>query len=170
MDWNSSSFQRAADNRANQESKMEATIQQLRNKISQLEKERTELLVAQTPNQTTIALLKDENRDLKMKVKNVEHELSEMKIKYNQLKMLQQQQERALTDQQHRVYAYENQLDKADYQLNSLGSNKQMSQQTIHALKEEVSMLKASMAVLESEKDRISVSFEEPSERFGITV
>jgi chromosome segregation ATPase len=71
--------------------------------------------------------------------------------------MLQQQQERALMDHQNRLSAYENQLDKADFQLNTLGSNKQKSQQAIASLQEEVSLLKASMAVLETEKDRISV-------------
>jgi chromosome segregation ATPase len=137
---------------------------------------KTFLFLLQTPSHTTISLLKEDNLDFKMTIKNLEHENSEMKIKYNQLKyvtgffivfeyyfqsfsyrMLQQQQERALMDHQNRLSAYENQLDKADFQLNTLGSNKQKSQQAIASLQEEVSLLKASMAVLETEKDKISV-------------
>lgn len=138
--------------------KYQEKLEDLQSQCNRLGKESNERNSARIPGQTQIILLKEENEDLKNSLRNIEKEKYKLKSSNEQLKILLDQSERALTDYQNKYALAENQLGTIENRLTTLDSNRDKSMSEISKLKTENTKLRSTIFELENEKDSAIVS------------
>lgn len=134
-------------------------------RIAKLESERNQLMSSQVPSQATISILKQDVETLKGRLEVSQNENSQLRTKYNQFKILQEQTERALQDHQNGLIHTEHQLGHAESRLNMVSADVSKHQQEIFDLKNEVAAFKTCNMQLESEKDKLVVELDDKTEK-----
>ncbi|XP_062535190.1 centrosomal protein of 135 kDa-like isoform X1 [Armigeres subalbatus] len=155
----------ATKSQKDEKAKHEETIISYSSKIAKLEAEKRDVLCAQSSSQTTLQMLKDDNRDLQERLQNVESSFKKMKISHSQLKILHEQTERALLQHQNRLICSENQLDSAEAKLTKVDGTIEHAQKDIGKLRGDISVLKASNASLQQEKDKLLMELDKKTEK-----
>ncbi|XP_055384228.1 centrosomal protein of 135 kDa [Condylostylus longicornis] len=140
-------------------------IDELNNKILCLEREKREIETAQIPGQTHIVLMKEEIETLKKRVYELQNENSKLKTSYNQIKILQDQTEKALVDVQNKYAVAETQLENAEARLTSFDTNRTTTRNELDALKNEIFALKSINSTIENEKDKIITELDAKTEK-----
>lgn len=134
-------------------------------RIAKLESERNQLMSSQVPSHATISILKQDLEALKGRLEVSQHENSQLRTKYSQIKLLQEQTERALQDHQNGLIHTEHQLGHAESRLNMASADVDKAQQDIFDLKNEVAALKTCNMQLESGKDKLVVELDDKTEK-----
>lgn len=134
-------------------------------RIAKLESERNQLMSSQVPSQATISILKQDLEALKGRLEVSQQENSRLRTKYSQIKILQEQTERAMQDHQNGLIHTEHQLGHAESRLNMASADVDKAQQDIFDLKNEVSALKTCNMQLEGGKDKLIVELDEKTEK-----
>lgn len=147
------------------QSKHEETIISYSTQIAKLEAEKRDLMCGQSSSQTTLHLLKEENRELQERLKEVESNFSKLKVSHSQLKILQEQTERTMLQHQNRLFCSENQLGNAEAKLNQVDGTIESAQKDIGKLRGDISVLKASNASLQREKDKLLMDLDKKTEK-----
>ncbi|XP_017768019.1 PREDICTED: centrosomal protein of 135 kDa-like isoform X2 [Nicrophorus vespilloides] len=129
------------------------------------EMEKRDLVQNQGSRRTTIASLEDQLDVLKGQLKNTNEELTEMRTAYNQLKILNEQTDKALKDSQRQLNESENQLESYQRNINASGDNVATLQREIDALKKDVQVLRQNLVELDREKDNLLLKLDEKTER-----
>ncbi|XP_038107833.1 centrosomal protein of 135 kDa isoform X2 [Culex quinquefasciatus] len=155
----------ATKSQIDEQTKHEETIIGYSGQIAKLEAEKRDLLCGQSSSQTTVHLLREENRDLQERLKDVESHFSKLRVAHSQLKILQEQTERALTQHQDRLMCYESQLGSAEAKLNQVDGTIDCANKDIGKLRGDVSVLKASNAALQREKDKLLIELDKKTEK-----
>ncbi|XP_055621709.1 centrosomal protein of 135 kDa isoform X2 [Toxorhynchites rutilus septentrionalis] len=143
----------------------EETIMDYSAKIAKLEAEKRDILSAQSSSQATVQLLRDENAELKERLKEVESNFSKLRASHAQVKILQEQTERALMQHQNRLMCSENQLGNAEAKLNHADDSVEHAHKEIGKLKGDISVLKASNMSLQREKDKLLMDLDKKTEK-----
>lgn len=134
-------------------------------RIAKLESERNQLMSSQVPSHATISILKQDLEALKGRLEVSQQENSQLRTKYSQIKLLQEQTERALQDHQNGLIHTEHQLGHAESRLNMASADVDKAQQDIFDLKNEVAALKTCNMQLESGKDKLVVELDDKTEK-----
>lgn len=134
-------------------------------RIAKLESERSQLMSSQVPSQATISILKQDVDSLKGRLEASQQENSQLRTKYSQIKILQEQTERALQDHQNGLIHTEHQLGHAESRLNMASADVDKAQQDIFDLKNEVAALKTCNMQLEGGKDKLVVELDDKTEK-----
>lgn len=148
----------ATKSQIDERAKHEEVIIGYSSQIAKLEVEKRDLMCGRSSSQTTLHLLKEENRELQERLKEVESNFSKLKVNHSQMKILQEQTERAMMQHQNRLVCSENQLGNAEAKLNQVDGTIESAQKDIGKLRGDISVLKASNASLQREKDKLLVS------------
>ncbi|XP_055591570.1 centrosomal protein of 135 kDa [Uranotaenia lowii] len=136
--------------------------------IANLEAEKRDLLCGQNSSHTTVQLVREENQDLKKRLKESEDNFSKLKTSHSQLKILQDQTERALTQQQSRLLCSENQLDSAEAKLCEVDGTIENAHKDISKLRGDIKILKASNASLQHENDKLLAELDKKTEKLFV--
>uniref|UniRef100_A0A1Q3G3E5 Putative myosin class ii heavy chain n=1 Tax=Culex tarsalis TaxID=7177 RepID=A0A1Q3G3E5_CULTA len=155
----------ATKSQIDEQAKHEETIIGYSGQIAKLEAEKRDLLCGQSSSQTTVHLLREENRDLQERLKDVESHFSKLRVSHSQLKILQEQTERALAQHQDRLMCYESQLGSAEAKLNQVDGTIDCANKDIGKLRGDVSVLRASNAALQREKDKLLIELDKKTEK-----
>lgn len=147
----------ATDSQLQEQRRTDELIQNLNNKIFQLEQEKNEISSAKVPTEAAINILGEEIEDLKTKLEKSRIEISKWKNQYNQIKMLQEQNEKSLINHQQKYFQIENEKGEIEMKLNKIDTSREKAQREIGTLRGELTILKTSNATLEREKDNLMV-------------
>ncbi|XP_058833557.1 centrosomal protein of 135 kDa [Topomyia yanbarensis] len=158
-------LQLATKSQIDEQTKREEVIISYSSQIAKLEAEKRDLLCGQNSSQTSLHLLREENRELQERLKDVENGFSKLRVSHSQLKMLHEQTERALAQQQNRLMCSENQLGSAEAKLNQVDGTIESATKDIGKLKGDISVLKASNASLQREKDKLLMELDKKTEK-----
>uniref|UniRef100_A0A182W217 Uncharacterized protein n=1 Tax=Anopheles minimus TaxID=112268 RepID=A0A182W217_9DIPT len=151
-------------NRQTEQTKHDNLVAEQNGQIQKLEAEKRNLQSGQTAAQMKVKVLKEENRELQNRVKDIEDSYSKLKLSYSHLKILQEQSETALMQYQNRLLSTETQLGTTESKLLHVGSSAEDAQQEVGTLKGEINILKASNASLIREKDKLLMELDKKTE------
>lgn len=141
----------------NQTERDEYDMEQLKQKIRQLENENGSLKAVETTIKSTVNGLKDEIAQLKGEIVNLKEENLNLRTSGKHLRVLQEQTESTLIEHQNRLTHCERQRDQAESRLNILDSNRSDGVRELGELRAEISRLKAMNVALTKEKDKLIV-------------
>lgn len=133
-------------------------LKTLYDKINRLEKEKNQLSAKQVPTEAAIEVLGREFEDLRKQMLVKDEENSQLKTRCKQLRVLQEQTERSLIEEQERLSRRINEVGNMELKLNTLDSNREMTEQQVSTLRTEISKLRNNNVSLEREKDKLMVS------------
>uniref|UniRef100_A0A182N300 Uncharacterized protein n=1 Tax=Anopheles dirus TaxID=7168 RepID=A0A182N300_9DIPT len=132
--------------------------------IAELEAENRDLQGGKSGSQMKMKMLKEENHSLQSRVKELEQNYSKLKLSNSQLRILQDQTERALALHQNRLLCTETQLGTAENKLHQVDSTVDEAQKEIEMLKGEIRSLTAANAELLRLKDKLLMDLDKKTE------
>ncbi|XP_072382397.1 uncharacterized protein Cep135 isoform X1 [Diabrotica undecimpunctata] len=130
------------------EERMKRAFQEMEEHITKLENERRDLVISQNTNRSNITHLEDECQILKEKLKLAQNEANTHKANYEQLKILHDQSNRALSDTQ-------SQLLRAETELQSLHSKMNLSHRETSGYERDIARLQGDVEVMKSQLNKI---------------
>ncbi|XP_028141576.1 centrosomal protein of 135 kDa isoform X2 [Diabrotica virgifera virgifera] len=130
------------------EERMKRAFQEMEEHITKLENERRDLVISQNTNRSNITQLEDECQILKEKLKLAQNEANSHKANYEQLKILHDQSNRALSDTQ-------SQLLRAETELQSLHSKMNLSHRETSGYERDIARLQGDVEVMKSQLNKI---------------
>lgn len=142
----------------NQIDRDECEMEQLKQKIRQLENENVSLKSVEATIKSTINALKDEISQLKGEIANLKDENLNLRTSSKHLRVLQEQTESTLIEHQNRLTHCERQRDQAESRLTIIDSNRSEGVREIAELRTEIDRLKIMNGKLTKEKDKLIVS------------
>lgn len=136
----------------------EYEMEQLRQKIRQIDSENLNLKTIEATLKSTVAALRDETAQLKAKISELCEENIKLSTSSKHIRVLQEQTENALIEHQSRLTQCERQRDQAESRINFIDSSRSDEFREISELRAEICRLKASNTALAKEKDQLIVS------------
>lgn len=133
-------------------------MEQLKQKIRQLENENESLKTVEVNVKSTINMLKDEISQLKEEITNLNDENMNLRTSGKHLRVLQEQTESTLIQHQNRLTHCERERDQAASRLNVIDSSRSDGVREIGDLRAEIGRLKTMNVKLTKEKDKLIVS------------
>lgn len=136
----------------------EYEMEQLKQRIRQIENENLSLKAMDKTSKPTMILLKDEIAQLKVQVADLTKENIKLHNSNKQLQVLQDQTENALIAHQSRLTNCEHQRNQAETRLNIIDSSRTDGFREISELRSENCQLRTLNMTLSKEKDKLIVS------------
>ncbi|CAG9864322.1 unnamed protein product [Phyllotreta striolata] len=147
------------------EERMKKAFQEMEEHIGKLENERRDLVISQGTNRSNLSHLEDECRILREKLQAAQKEANNQKINYEQLKILHDQTNRALSDAQSQVLRAESEVQTLQSKMGN--SHREMSchEREIARLQGDVDLMKCQLTKIDREKDELLNVVDEKTER-----
>lgn len=126
--------------------------------IRKLENERRDLIVNQCSERSNMSQLEEECHTLKEKLRAAQNELNGQKANYNQLKLLHDQTDRALTEAQNKVLRAETELHELHNRMQNSNRESTVYEKEIAKLQGDIEVMKKHLSKIDKEKDDLLVS------------
>lgn len=137
---------------------MKKAFQDMEEHIRKLENERRDLVVSQCTDRSNLSQLEEECHLLKEKLRVAQTELNSQKANYNQLKMIHEQTDRALTEAQNRVLRAETELNELHSRMQNSQRESTVYEKEIAKLQGDIEVMKKHLSKIDKEKDDLLVS------------
>ncbi|XP_030747273.1 centrosomal protein of 135 kDa-like isoform X2 [Sitophilus oryzae] len=147
------------------EERMKKAFQEMEAHIRKLEDERRELVKGELTQRSSISHLEDEYKSVKEQLRQAQMELSTLRASYNQLKLLNEQADRALADAQSKMLHAETEL--ANYHSIMKDSHRETAvhDREVTRLTSDLQIMKNQLSKLDREKDDILNKLDEKTEQ-----
>lgn len=150
-------FQSLTQSSVFDQDRMTKAFQDMEEHIRKLENERRDLVVSQCTDRSNLSQLEEECHLLKEKLRAVQTELNSQKANYNQLKMLHEQTDRALTEAQNKVLRAETELHELHSRMQNSHRESAVYEKEIAKLQGDIEVMKKHLSKIDREKDELVV-------------
>ncbi|XP_023719195.1 centrosomal protein of 135 kDa isoform X2 [Cryptotermes secundus] len=148
-----------------QHARREKTIADSEERVRRLEAEKRELLASEGAHKVTVSNFESQIESLQNQLFTTQSELTQQRALYNQIKTLQEQTDRALTDSQGKVIQSEMELTNCRERVRQLERDRARSDQEVALLKNEISVMRGTLAEVDREKDELLINIDNKTER-----
>lgn len=138
--------------------RMKKAFQDMEEHIRKLENERRELVVSQCTDRSNMSQMEEECHLLREKLRVAQTELNNQKANYNQLKMLHEQTDRALTEAQNKVLRAETELQQLNSRMQNSHREFSVYEKEIAKLQGDIEVMKKHLSKIDREKDELLVN------------
>ncbi|EDV40901.1 uncharacterized protein Dana_GF23686, isoform A [Drosophila ananassae] len=139
--------------------------EELDDRLRQLEREKRELNSARVPVETNLVLLKEDLVQMRKRIAPLEAEIERLKTENGQISLLNEQNERIITDYQAKLMVAERQRHSADVRASSLDTSRESNRNEVTQLRTEIGALRQTYISLEHEKDTLLNQLDNKTER-----
>ncbi|KAH8326927.1 hypothetical protein KR067_009644 [Drosophila pandora] len=139
--------------------------EELNDRLRQLEREKRELNSARVPVETNLVLLKEDLVQMRKRIAPLEAEIERLKTENGQISLLNEQNERIITDYQAKLMVAERQRHSADVRASSLDTSRESNRNEVTQLRTEIGALRQTYISLEHEKDTLLNQLDNKTER-----
>ncbi|XP_030570956.1 centrosomal protein of 135 kDa isoform X1 [Drosophila novamexicana] len=137
----------------------------LQDRIRQLERDYRDLNTARVPTETHNALLKEDMAELNKRLATLQAENEHLRRENGQITLINDQNERIISDYQSKLLLAERQLHKADVRASTLDSSRETNRNEVTQLRTEIGSLRQTYIALEHEKDMLLNQLDNKTER-----
>lgn len=148
--------------------KLERIVQETEEKLRQLESERRELVTVQGARRASINRLESDVDQFTKKLQHSQQELARMNTLYAQVRALQEQTDRALSDTQAQNSQLEMEYATAQDRIVLLERERAESDTELGVLRNDLAVLKTKLATLDSDKDQLVIELDGKTEQLEL--
>ncbi|KAH8242129.1 hypothetical protein KR026_005523 [Drosophila bipectinata] len=139
--------------------------EELSDRLRQLEREKRELNSARIPVETNLTLLQEDLVQMRKRIAPLEAEIERLKAENDQISLLNEQNERIITDYQGKLMVAERQRHSADVRASTMDSSRESNRNEVTQLRTEIAALRQTYISLEHEKDTLLNQLDNKTER-----
>ncbi|KDR21241.1 centrosomal protein of 135 kDa isoform X2 [Zootermopsis nevadensis] len=155
----------ATETQVTEHARLEKTVNESEERVRRLEAERRELLASQGSQNATVSNFEIQVKSLQSQLFTAKTELTEQRALYNQIKTLQEQTDRALADSQGKLIKSEMELANSQECVRQLEEDRARSDQEVARLKNEISVIRGTLAQVDQEKDGLLINIDNKTEK-----
>ncbi|CAH1098756.1 unnamed protein product [Psylliodes chrysocephalus] len=137
------------------EERMKKAFQEMEEHITRLENERRDLVISQGTNRSNVSHLEDECRILREKLQIAQKEANTQKANYEQLKILHDQINRALSDCQTQLLRAESETQSLQSKIGNTHREASGYEREVARLQGDVDVMKTQLTKIDKEKDEL---------------
>ncbi|XP_066149970.1 centrosomal protein of 135 kDa isoform X2 [Euwallacea fornicatus] len=149
------------------EERIKRAFKEMQEHIQKLEDERRDLVKADLTQRSNISELENHYRSVKDQHKQTQMELNNLRANYNQLKLLQEQNDRALTEAQAHVLRAETDLAGYKSKIKESSNDTLLQDREIARLTSDIQIMKNQLIRLDKEKDSLANNLDEKTEKIA---
>ncbi|KAH8242312.1 hypothetical protein KR032_000347 [Drosophila birchii] len=139
--------------------------EELSDRLRQLERDKRELNSARIPAETNMVLLKEDLILMRQRLATLQAEFEQLKEENSQISMLNEQNERIVTELQSKLLVAERQRQSADVRASTLDSSRESNRNEVTQLRTDIGVLRQTYISLEHEKDTLLHQLDSKTER-----
>ncbi|XP_020798268.1 centrosomal protein of 135 kDa [Drosophila serrata] len=139
--------------------------EELNDRLRQMERDKRELSSARIPAETNLVLLKEDLVLMRQRMAALQAEFDEQKKENSQISMLNEQNERIITELQSKLLVAERQRQSADVRASTLDSSRESNRNEVTQLRTDIGVLRQTYISLEHEKDTLLHQLDSKTER-----
>ncbi|XP_074038478.1 centrosomal protein 135kDa isoform X2 [Leptinotarsa decemlineata] len=148
--------------------RMKKAFREMEEHIRVLENERRDLVVGQTTSRSNVTQLEEERSQIKEQLRVTVNELNTLKANYNQLKLLQDQSDRALTEAQSQLLRAETELQSYQSKVSLTHRESAGHEREVARLQGDVEVMKLQLSKIDKEKDELLNIVDEKTEKIDL--
>ncbi|XP_017019529.1 centrosomal protein of 135 kDa isoform X1 [Drosophila kikkawai] len=139
--------------------------EELNDRLRQLERDKRDLNSARIPAETNLALLKEDLVQMRQRVTSLQAEIEQLKEENSQVSLLNEQNDRIITELQSKLLVAERQRQSADVRASTLDSSRESNRNEVTQLRTDIGVLRQTFISLEHEKDTLLHQLDSKTER-----